>query len=251
MVEVDNAPRTVPVMGVPIAPVSLPEAAAWITAWIQSRAGRSVFTINPEITMLARRDPEFAGILCCSHLNVADGIGIVLAARLARLPIPHRVTGIDLVEHLAEIGDSLGWSVFLLGGAEGVAPRAGEALGRDHPRLRIAGWSAADSGEASDEETVTTINAARPDLLLVAFGAPGQERWIARNLDRLDIGVAIGVGGSLDFLAGDITRAPAPLRALGLEWMYRLAIQPWRWRRMLALPAFAGAALRWAASRRR
>ena len=85
----------------------------------------------------------------------------------------------------------------------------------------------------------------------MAFGAPRQERWIARNLPRLDIGVAMGVGGSLDFLAGDVPRAPRPLRAVGLEWLYRLFLQPWRWRRMLALPAFAAVALRRAAAGRR
>ncbi len=249
--EPKDTPITVPVLGIPIAPMPMPEAAAWIAAWIQARAGRSVFTVNPEIAMLAQRDPEFADILRASDLNVADGIGILLAAWLARVPVPARTAGIDLVEHLAGIGDSLGWRVYLLGGAEGVAERAGEALVRRHPRLTIAGWSAADAAPDSDTATVAAINAARPDLLLVAFGAPRQERWIARNLPRLDIGVAMGVGGSLDFLAGDVPRAPRPLRAVGLEWLYRLFLQPWRWRRMLALPAFAAVALRRAAAGRR
>ncbi len=239
-------PLQVTVMGIPIAPVRMGEAAAWVAAWIQSRARKTVFTVNPEIVMLAGRDDEFAEILRGSDLNLADGIGVVLAARLAGVEIPERVAGADFVEHLSQIGRALGWSLFLLGGREGVSRRAGEALGRRHPGLRVAGWSEADSGEAADKETVAAINTVRPDLLLVAFGAPGQERWIARNLHILDVGVAIGVGGTFDFLAGNISRAPGPLRAVGLEWSYRLMLQPWRWRRMLALPAFAVAALRWA-----
>jgi N-acetylglucosaminyldiphosphoundecaprenol N-acetyl-beta-D-mannosaminyltransferase len=239
-------------MGIPIAPMPMAEAATWISAWVQSHAGRAVFTVNPEIAMLARRDPEFAAILRSADLNVADGVGILLAAWLARQPVPARTAGIDLVKHLAEIGDSLGWRVYLLGGAAGVAQRAGEAMARRHPKLNIVGWSATDAGPDSDTVAVNAINATRPDLLLVAFGAPRQERWIVRNLPNLDIGVAMGVGGSLDFLAGDVPRAPRQLRALGLEWLYRLVRQPWRWRRMLALPAFALAALRQvAASRRR
>ena len=244
-------PTTVPIMGIPIAPMPMAEAAIWISAWVKSHTGRAVFTVNPEIAILARRDPEFAAILRSADLNVADGVGILLAAWLARRTVPARTAGIDLVEHLAAIGDSLGWRVYLLGGATGVAQSAGEALARRHPRLNIVGWSAPDAGPDLDDDTVAAINAARPDLLLVAFGAPRQERWIARNLSRLDIGVAMGVGGSLDFLAGDVPRAPRPLRALGLEWLYRLVRQPWRWRRMLVLPAFAIAALRQVAAGRR
>ena len=246
-----GSPVQVAVMGIPIAPVRMGEAAAWVAAWVQSRAGKTVFTVNPEITMLAGRDDEFAAILRASDLNLADGVGVVLAARLAGLEIPERVAGADFAEHLGEVGGALGWSIFFLGGREGVARRAGEALARRHPGLRIAGWSEADSGEAADEETVAAINAVNTDLLLVAFGAPGQERWIARNLKSLDVGVAIGVGGTFDFLAGDIPRAPARMRAVGLEWLYRLINQPSRWRRMLALPAFAAAALRWALGSRR
>ncbi len=234
------------VMGIPIAPARMGEAAAWIAAWVQSRSGKAVFTVNPEIVMLAGRDDEFARILRDSDLNLADGIGVVLAARLAGVDIPERVAGADLVEHLGEIGGALGWSIFFLGGREGVARRAGEALARQHPGLRIAGWSEADSGEAADEETIAAINAVNTDLLLVAFGAPRQECWIARNLKNLDVGVAIGVGGTFDFMAGDVPRAPRLMRAVGLEWLYRLIKQPSRWRRMLALPAFASAALRWA-----
>ena len=234
------------IMGVPVAPVRMGEATAWIAAWIRSRSGKAVFTVNSEIVMLAGRDDEFARVLRSSDLNLADGIGVVMASRLAGTSIPERVAGADLVEHLGKIGRALGWSIYLLGGREGVARRAGEALARVHPGLRIAGWSSADSGEASDRGTVTAINAVSPDLLLVAFGAPGQEHWIARNLKSLDVGVAIGVGGTFDFLAGDIPRAPALMREAGLEWLYRLIAQPWRWRRMLALPAFAGAAARWA-----
>jgi N-acetylglucosaminyldiphosphoundecaprenol N-acetyl-beta-D-mannosaminyltransferase len=238
----DNTPPHVTIMGVPIAPMRLGETIAWITAWIRSHSQKAVFTINPEIVMLAKKNDTFARILQGSDLNIADGIGIVLAARIARKQMPERVPGIDLVDHLCRVGNGLGWSIYLLGARPGVAQRAGQELKKDFPNLQIVGWSAASSEETEDTNIVPVINGLEPDLLLVAFGAPAQEQWIARNIKKLNVGVAIGVGGSFDFLASEVSRAPHMVRHIGLEWLYRLLVQPWRWRRMLALPAFAIAA---------
>ena len=241
----DNTPPHVTIMGVPIAPMRLGETIAWITAWIRSHSQKAVFTINPEIVMLAKTNDSFARILQGSDLNIADGTGIVLAARLAREQVPERVPGIDLVDHLCCVGNSLGWTIYLLGARPGVAQRAGQELKKEYPGLQIVGWSAASSEETEDTNIVPVINSLEPDLLLVAFGAPAQEQWIARNIKKLNIGVAIGVGGSFDFIAGEVSRAPQIVRNMGLEWLYRLLVQPWRWRRMLTLPAFALAAGRW------
>lgn len=238
----ENTPSHVAIMGVPIAPMRIGETTAWIKAWVGSHSQKAVFTINPEIVMIAKKNDDFARILQSSDLNVADGIGIVLAARITRKQMPERVPGIDLVNHLCGAGNSLGWSIYLLGARPGVAQRAGKALKKDFPSLQIVGWSAASSEETEDTNIVAKINDLQPDLLLVAFGAPDQEQWIARNIKKLSVGVAIGVGGSFDFLAGDVSRAPHLVRNMGLEWLYRLVVQPWRWRRMLALPAFAIAA---------
>ncbi|MGH2391295.1 MAG: WecB/TagA/CpsF family glycosyltransferase, partial [Chloroflexota bacterium] len=133
--------------------------------------------------------------------------------------------------------------LFLLGAGPGVAEAAGAALRSHYPTLTIAG-ALAGSPRPCDEAAIgAAIRSARPDILLVAFGAPAQDLWIARNRSALGVPVAIGVGGAFDFLAGRIPRAPGWMRRLGVEWFYRLARQPWRWRRMIALPRFAAMVL--------
>ncbi|MCY3801030.1 MAG: WecB/TagA/CpsF family glycosyltransferase [Chloroflexi bacterium] len=234
-----DQPESVDLMGIPIATVRSGEAMAWIAAWAESANTRIVCTVNPEFIMRARRDLAFRQVLERSDMNVPDGIGIVAAARLARLPITERVAGVDLVQTICEQGSYREWRIFLLGGAPGVADDAAARLEASLPGLRIAGCSSASSDPRFDEATVAEINAARTQILLVAFGAPTQELWIERNLARLRCGVAMGVGGTLDYLSGRITRAPRLVGDFGLEWAFRLAMQPHRWRRMAVLPGFA------------
>ncbi len=130
----------------------------------------------------------------------------------------------------------------MLGAGNGVAQAAAEALASRLPGARITGMWSGDPRPASDAETVARVRASGARLLLVAYGAPAQELWIARNLRALPGVLAIGVGGALDMIAGRTPRAPRWIRAAGLEWLYRLAREPARWRRMLALPAFAALA---------
>ncbi|MFQ5946032.1 MAG: WecB/TagA/CpsF family glycosyltransferase, partial [Anaerolineae bacterium] len=149
----------------------------------------------------------------------------------------------DTVFELAGAAATRGWRLFLLGAAEGIAERASQALRERHPSLQVVG-TLAGSPSSDDEELISrAIRAARPHVLLVAFGAPIQDLWIAQNLDRLGVPVAMGVGGSFDFIAGLAPRAPGWMQRLGVEWLYRLIKEPWRWRRMLALPRFASRVL--------
>jgi N-acetylglucosaminyldiphosphoundecaprenol N-acetyl-beta-D-mannosaminyltransferase len=136
-----------------------------------------------------------------------------------------------------------GWRLFLLGGAEGVAEEAGRILCERYPGLQIAGTCAGSPAPEEEDEIVGRINASDADILFVAYGAPRQDKWIARNHDRLRVGVAMGVGGSLDFVTGAQMRAPRWAQGLGLEWLYRLIREPWRWRRQMALPRFFVAAI--------
>jgi N-acetylglucosaminyldiphosphoundecaprenol N-acetyl-beta-D-mannosaminyltransferase len=203
-----------------------------------------VATVNPEFIMLARRDPDFHRLLESAALCLADGWGVTWAARRQGSPLPTRVTGVDLIPMLAERAARRGWRLFLLGAAPGVAESVAALLKAEHPALAIAGCHAGAAGPEGDEESLRLIAAAHPDIVLVAYGAPLQELWIARNLAHLEAGVGIGVGGAFDYLSGTVTRAPEWMRRAGLEWLYRLVRQPWRARRMAVLPLFALEVLR-------
>ena len=252
-----RGPGTMPpvrILGLPVHDLTLPELVDCVRAWLQSEPDRlhQIVTLNPEMVMAARRLPEFRATIERADLVTADGVGIVLAARLLGRPLRGRVTGVDLVEALAAAGDPE-LALFLLGAAPGVAERAARRLEARSRGCRIAGaWAGSPRPEESGEALVR-IAGARPAVLLVAYGAPAQELWIARHrseLERAGVVVAVGVGGAFDYLAGVVPRAPRPLRRLGLEWLYRLIRQPWRWRRQLALPQFAALVVReWAVQR--
>ena len=203
-----------------------------------------VATVNPESVMRARRDAAFAGVLASAALRVPDGSGAAWAARRHGCAGQRPVAGVDLVEQVAGLCARSGRTLFLLGAAPGVADAAAAALIRRHPALRVSGSFAGVSGPEGDDEALGLISAAGADVLLVAYGQPAQELWIARNAARLPARVAIGVGGTFDYLAGRVPRAPAWMRRRGLEWLFRLVRQPWRARRMAVLPVYAWLVIR-------
>lgn len=205
---------------------------------------RQVVTLNPEMVMAAGQHAALRDAIRAADLVLPDGIGIVWALRLRGETILERVAGVDLLDAFAELAATRGYRIFLLGAAPGVAAAAADQLVRRHPGLRIAGTWAGSPDDADAPDIVERINASGADVLFVAFGAPAQELWIAAHRPQLGAAVAMGVGGAFDFLAGRVPRAPQWMRRCGLEWLYRLARQPWRWRRMLALPRFALAVLR-------
>jgi len=197
-----------------------------------------VATVNPEFVMRARRDPQFARVLESADICLADGTGVVWAARRQGCELSTAVTGVDLIPPLAAICAKRGFRLFLLGAESGVAAELAARLRAQHPELDVAAHSGSPA-PSDDEETVTLVRAHRAQVLLVAFGAPRQELWIDRLKDRLGVAVGIGVGGAFDYLTGRVPRAPVWMRRTGLEWLYRLAHQPWRVRRMAVLPAYA------------
>jgi N-acetylglucosaminyldiphosphoundecaprenol N-acetyl-beta-D-mannosaminyltransferase len=210
-----------------------------IAAFIEQGTPHHVVTVNPEYVMRACREQAFRLVLNRADLATPDGAGLLLAARALGFRLPERVTGVDLIWAVAREGAKRGWRLYLLGAAPGVAERAAGALVAANQGLNICGTFA---GTPLDEEAPAicrTIAAADPHVLLVAFGAPTQDYWIAAHQHDLRVPVAMGVGGALDFIAGEKRRAPVIMRRAGLEWLYRLIQEPWRWRRMLALPAFA------------
>ena len=243
--------RSVRVLGVRIDDVTYAEALAVLVRAEATRIPHAVTTPNPEIVMLARRDAAFRAVLDRTTLNIPDGIGLLLAARLMGDRLREHVQGTDLVLRLAERSIEPGWRWFLLGGMDDVSARAAAALQRAYPGLQVAGAMPGSPLESDDADVRAAIQAAgRVDVILVAYGAPKQERWLDRNLATLGIPVGIGVGGVFNYLSGDAPRAPRWLRRLHLEWLHRLLTQPWRWRRQLVLPQFAAAAVAEAMRRR-
>jgi N-acetylglucosaminyldiphosphoundecaprenol N-acetyl-beta-D-mannosaminyltransferase len=203
-----------------------------------------VTTVNPEFIVTAQKDTAFAQILNEADLNLPDGQGLLWAARLLGASLRERVTGVDTVVKLAGLSAQKGYSIYLLGAAEGVAEATAQILSAHFPTLRVAGTYAGSPALEENHEIVQRILAANPQLLFVAYGAPRQEKWIARNLSRLRVPVAMGVGGAFDFISGERRRAPRWMQRLGLEWLHRLTLEPWRWRRMTALPRFGLLVLR-------
>jgi N-acetylglucosaminyldiphosphoundecaprenol N-acetyl-beta-D-mannosaminyltransferase len=235
--------RSIEVLGVRVNDVTYDETLTLIDGWIAAGPAEGgthvVTTPNPEFVMAARRSPQFRALLGRTALNVPDGVGLLLAARLRGERFRDHVRGTDLVHRLAALGAARGHRWYLLGAANGIARRAADRLQSQYPGLTIAGAAPGSPRPEDDPATWATIRAAGPvDLILVAYGAPAQERWLDRSVGPLAIPVGIGVGGVFNFLSGEVPRAPAWMQRLELEWLHRLIVQPWRWKRQLELPRF-------------
>ena len=231
---------SVDILGVRIDDVTYAEALALLTQAIATRMPHVVTTPNPEIVMLARREPAYKATLNRAALNIPDGVGLLLAARLAGRRLRQHVQGTDLVSLLARESARAGHRWYLLGGGGSVAVAAAEALAKQFPGLAVVGAEPGSPLAEHDAVVRQRIAAVAPvDVLLVAYGAPKQEEWLDRNLAALGIPVGIGVGGVFNYFSGATPRAPAWVRRVHFEWLHRLITQPWRWRRQRALPVFA------------
>jgi len=245
-----SAPARRRILGIRVDDVTWPEALDRLERLSAAGGGSIVVTPNPEIVMQARRNPALAAVIDAASLAPADGVGLRWAGRLLGEPVREVVPGSDLVVRLAGRAGPVRQRWFLLGGAPGVAEAAGRALASIGPGLVIAGTYGGSPDAADDEAACRAIERAAPvDVLLVAYGAPGQELWLARNQPRLRVPLAIGVGGTFNFLAGRSRTPPTWARRTNLIWLFRLCTEPWRWRRQLALARFAGAVLAAAARR--
>jgi N-acetylglucosaminyldiphosphoundecaprenol N-acetyl-beta-D-mannosaminyltransferase len=232
------------VLGVRVDCVDMQGALAQIEAFVDAGGRHQVATVNPEFVMRAGQDREFARVLEAADLCLADGSGVVWAARRQGCPLSGPVTGTDLIPPLAALCARRKFRLFLLGAAPGVADDLAQRLRAQHSGLRVAAHSGSPEPSA-DAETLSRIAAERPQVLAVAYGAPKQELWIDRLSGSLSgVSVAIGVGGAFDYLTGRVPRAPLWMRRAGMEWLFRLARQPWRIRRMVVLPAYALKVLR-------
>ncbi len=187
-----------------------------------------IATPNPEMLLAARKNPAFREVLDRTDLNIPDGFGIMLAARILGKPLKERITGTDLMQAICRHAPEK-TKIFLLGAAPGIAEKTGEILENRCPNIAVAGTYGGSPDPDEEGHIRHLINESRAEVLFVAYGAPKQEMWLARNLSHLThVKIAMGVGGAFDFISGTVKRAPAWMRKLGLEWLYRLVKQPSR-----------------------
>ena len=231
-----NEKSRVDILGVGFDDISSAQAVGKACEIIDGGGKAYIVTPNPEVVWMARRDEALRGVLNNAGLVLADGTGIVLAARIFGTPLRERIPGIDFATSLLMKLSRSSGSVFLFGAKPGVAEEAGRKLVEAYPGLVISGT--ADGYFTDDEPIIEYINNVSPDLLLVCLGAPKQELWMAANHERLNVRLSAGLGGSLDIFAGAVKRAPTFFRKLGLEWFYRLVREPRRIKRMIKLPLF-------------
>ncbi|MBU1146002.1 WecB/TagA/CpsF family glycosyltransferase [Patescibacteria group bacterium] len=223
------------ILGIQIDNLKKAEALKIAEQFLSDGRQHYIVTPNPEMAVAAQKDEYFLEILNKADLSVPDGFGLILASRYLRRPLLEKIHGVDLMLDICRLAEQKNYSVYLLGGKEGIAKKTAENLLKKFPKLRIAG---AESGGIINEQQLATnnqqLNFTRPDILFVAFGAEKQEKWIVQNLNNIpSIKIAMGVGGAFDFISGKIKRAPKWIQKIGLEWLWRLFMQPWRWKRIL------------------
>jgi N-acetylglucosaminyldiphosphoundecaprenol N-acetyl-beta-D-mannosaminyltransferase len=207
------------------------ETIAFVDEKIRDRGFHQIATANVDFLVHAIRDKEMQQILCSCDLVIPDGMPILWGSRLLGSPLKQRVCGVDLVPRLAELCAREGYSMFFLGASEQNSFRAAENLKQRYPGLRIAGRYSPPVMPLdlmNHEDILRRIERAKPDILLVAMGNPKQEKWLAMHRHRLNVPICIGIGGSIDFVAGAVKRAPRWMQSTGLEWFYRMMQEPRR-----------------------
>ncbi len=231
-------PAKITILGLRVDNLTWDDTISRVKGMVEAGGFHQVTTANPEFLMRARQEPAFMDVLRRADLVLADGVGFLIAARWKGTPFHAQIAGSDLTPRLARLAAEQGWHLYLLGAAPGVADLAAERLRNDYPALYVTP-DGSDPAPDGPPDLLARIRMARPHILLVAYGAPKQDYWIDRFGRTTGVPVQIGIGGSLDFIAGVVPRAPEAWRKLGVEWLWRLKEEPWRWRRMLALPRFA------------
>ncbi len=246
--------KTTTILNIPFSTMTFNQTVDWITSRINDQSNPSktfIITANPEIVMMARSNTtagdQMRQAVKHADLIIPDGIGVVLASRVLKSSnpnhqqrtIPERVAGYDLLHAIMQQANQQQWKVYLLGASPESNQGALDKLKHLYPNAEIVGYRDGYYKPDEEQQIIDEINRKQPHILFVALGAPRQEAFISQNLDRLNIKLAMGVGGSFDVLSGKMKRAPQIWQKLNLEWLHRLLSDPKRWRRQLALPRFA------------
>ncbi len=231
-------PNKVDILGVNVDAMTMSESVAQIETYMAGEEPMMIATANAEMIMRATQDEELRDILNRAAIVTADGAGTVWAARHLGYEMPERVAGYDLAQQLMKNSVRQGQRIYFFGSAPGVAEKAKAKAEQLYPGIQIVGTRDGYFTEADEPAIIEDIKAKRPHLLLVALGVPKQEKWLAKHQAELGVPVAIGVGGTLDVMAGVMKRAPLWMQKAKLEWLFRGMLQPKRAGRLLALPKF-------------
>ena len=228
----------VKILGVDVDSITMQESIERIENFYNERKPVIIATANAEMLMRATYDDELKEILNAAALVVPDGAGTVWAAHHLGFDMPERVAGYDLAQELLKRAPVKNRRVYFFGSAPGVADKAKIKAEQLYPGIKIVGTRNGFFNRDDEKEIVNEIRSAKPDLLLVALGVPKQEKWLAKYKDVLNVPVSIGVGGTLDVMAGVMKRAPKWMQRAKLEWLFRAMLQPKRAGRLIALPKF-------------
>ncbi len=201
-----------------------------------------IVSLNPENIVLAREDKNFREIVTEAQITIPDGVGVVWAAHLLGLPLKQRIAGVDLMDKLVRYASENSLPVILIGAKDNLAEELAECYRKIYGQIKITGLQGikyiANPHSIEEERIFSIVTDMRPCLLFAAFGSPAQEKWFWKNQSSLTGCVCMGVGGAFDLRVGTIHRAPQWIQHIGLEWLFRLLKQPWRWRRQLRLVKF-------------
>lgn len=240
-------------LGITLHPRSFPEVVQFVTDTLRSKTHAQIVSLNPEILMAARSNTQFAEVIRNAQVHIVDGTGVVVAAKLLSETTASRVTGVYVLEHLFDHLPNVSAEgervrVVFAGGKHGVAHIAADKFNTKYSQKGYRFSSVSDL-DVNDPELVADVVKESPHILFVSLGSPKQELWIESNKSKLPC-ICMGVGGAFDFIALRVPRAPKLLQNSGLEWLYRLIVQPWRARRQLQLFHFAWAVFQEAVRKR-
>lgn len=231
---------TIRILGIDIDNISIDEAGEITSNLIKesNKSCKMVFAPNTEFIMMAQKDKEFYDILKKADLATPDSVGVMMGGKKQKKPFKQRIPGQAYFRKVLEVGEKENWTFYLLGGKGDVPRLAAENVKKDFPNINIVGYHEGFFEKDSEEEVIAEINSLEPNVLFVAMGAPLQEKWIAKHQSELKCDIAAGQGGTFDYEAGIIKRAPVIIQKLGIEWLWRLILQPKRIIRMMALPIY-------------
>lgn len=228
------------ILGINIDSITLEEAGEITKELIQNsnKTCRMIVAPNTEFIMMAQKDKNFFEILNRADLATPDSVGVILGGKFQKKPFKERIPGQAYFRKILEIGEKEGWTFYMLGGEGEVPKLAVNNVKKDYPNLKVVGYHEGFFKEDSEEKVIKEINSLKPNVLFVAMGAPIQEKWISKHKNELQVDIAAGQGGTFDYEAGKIKRAPKLVQKLCIEWLWRLILQPTRIKRMIVLPIY-------------
>lgn len=224
------------ILGINVCATSYDELKKFIIDDIKCNKKSFIVAINPEKILKAKDNIELKKLLNRATYQIPDGVGVIYASKIRKGSIKSRITGIDSMEMICKLSNDEGYKIFMYGAKKDTVLKAKEVLEKKYPNIKIVGYM--DGYEKDDNKIVSVINKSKADIIFVALGSPKQEEWIKNHMDKLNVKIFQGVGGSFDVISGNIKRAPKWMRKSGLEWLYRLIKEPKRIFRQIKLFKF-------------